>query len=134
MPPDQPTNAQRVRDAVSKFREGRFKDGLPSLGAQQRQTRIDRGPSTSSRVCPVRITLPEDVDAADAVMAAVRGLGDGTERIERPQASTLDAEWVGAPGKGVNQNNATPDERYQEIRRNATSPSVTILLHGGGSL
>ena len=135
-----PSNRDLVAAVLTKVHEGMRARYDPkagpvlSLGLRQRQSRVDRGPSSSVWTSQATIPTPSENDARDAVLAAVDSLG--SSGILPPlQASSVSLEWVAVRrGKPVESGDLSPKDRYALLTQEAVSPATTIFVHGGAFL
>lgn len=113
-----------------------MKFGVPIRKQQQKSM---RDPGVRGPMWVANVTLPQPEDAVrDAVVSAIEELKvDGAETYDVPGVRAVEAEWTGYRG-GVGKSASLPEiseeERYRELRKEATSDSVVLYFHGGAYL
>ena len=111
----------QFRSPVAKAQKGSMRD--PGI----------KGPMW---VSTVTMPQPED-DVQDAVVKAIEELKLGAETFDIPGVAPVEAEWTGyrsGVGKKEPQPEISEEEKYKELRKEATADSVTLYFHGGAYL
>lgn len=109
------------------------------LPIRKQQQRSMRDPGVRGPIWVANVTLPQPEDAVrDAVVAAIEELKvDGAETYDLPGGRPVEAEWTGyrsGVGKTATLPAISEEERYRELRKEATSDSVVLYFHGGAYL
>ena len=95
-----------------------------------------KDPGVKGRKWIAKTTLPApELDVRDAVVEAIKALGDGTEIYKLPDVVDVEAEWTGYRD-GVEKNALQPDvserKKYDMMLKESQSSVVTLYFHGGG--
>lgn len=109
------------------------------LPVRKQQQKSMRDPGVKGPMWVANVTLPQPEDAVrDAVVAAIEDLKiDGTETYDLPGVRAVEGEWTGyrsGVGKTATMPAMSEEERYRELRKEATSDSVVLYFHGGAHL
>ena len=105
-----------------------------SISHQQAQTTVDR-PAKGS-VWASRSTFPRPADDAhvDALLDAIRDLGNGMERHKWLTLADVKVQWTGFRA-GVDKNEPEPvtdeDAKYRNLLVDSTSKITIMYFHGG---
>lgn len=113
-----------------------FMDFRRPLRKQQIASMRDPGIRGPIWVSKVTLPQPED-DIQDAVFKAIEALNVGGETFDIPGVGPVEAEWTGYR-KGVDKKAPQPEiseeEKYKELRKEASADSVILYFHGGAYL
>lgn len=105
-----------------------------SLGVVQAAGLKDPGIKGQRWIAKATCPAPSN-DAREAVLKAIKELGDGNEKFDLPDTVDVEGEWTGHRG-GVNNKAPRPDlgsERahYDSLMKETTSPVTVLYFHGG---
>ncbi|KAI9824801.1 MAG: hypothetical protein M1832_001629 [Thelocarpon impressellum] len=107
-------------------------DPMPVSHAQ-RLSRHD--PGVKGRMWVSRVELPgPEHSVLQAVIEAIRRLGDGSERFTVPEMRAVEAEWTGyrgGVGSSAPELRISEAEKYERMMKEVTSDVVILYLHGG---
>jgi acetyl esterase/lipase len=86
-------------------------------------------------IAKVTILAPSEVNGPrDAIVQAIKALGDGTETYTLPAIDAVNAEWTGYR-KGVPKNEPRPDvpeeDQYRILMSTVASKTTILYFHGG---
>ena len=104
------------------------------LGQSQRLSVKDPGIKGQLWVSKATALPPPEQDALDAVLQAIKILGDGAEDFSQPEAAAVEGEWTGFRAD-VDKKAPRPDlsesEHYAKLMSETTSPTTVLYFHGG---
>lgn len=108
------------------------------IGKQQEGSMRDAGVQGPMWISQVTLPQPEDDDGVqDAVIRAIEELKVGEETFLVPGLCAVEGEWTGYRG-GAGKKDGLPgiseEEKYRELRKEASSDSVILYFHGGAYL
>jgi acetyl esterase/lipase len=96
-----------------------------------------KDPGIKGPVSIAKVTIPAPLDEngpRDAIVRAIKELGDGTETYTLPDVEAVNAEWTGYR-KGVLKNEPRPDvteeDQYKILMSTVTSKTAILYFHGG---
>ncbi|RMZ92096.1 hypothetical protein DV736_g653, partial [Chaetothyriales sp. CBS 134916] len=95
----------------------------------------DRGIKGPIWIAKASIPPPLESDALDAVLAAIKELGNGSETFPAPYYATTTGEWTGwryNVGKNARRPDMAEAEQYSSLIAETTSPVTILYFHGGG--
>lgn len=124
------TAIDKVRQAVKATFEPQ-NGPVASLGARQRSSLLDRGPSPSLWTCQVEYEAPKDQALVEVVIAATKVLSDSFETPPRPTLAPVRVEWVGSKYKQDLVGNLSPAMKLKALAEDTSSCTTIIFLHGG---
>lgn len=138
-------NVQQIAALVAKARLALGSSYEPSKGPiqsilpRQQRSRIDRGPSPSLWTSQVTLSAPPESDARDAVISAVKALGDEENSAldeSSLQMSDIRAEWVAVKRNPKDVAREDSEKaRYEALMGDIEEDSPTIIfVHGGAFL
>jgi hypothetical protein len=105
-----------------------------SISAQQAKAAIDfpaRGPVWASRT---ELPAPTNDAIVELVLAVIKDLGDGSEKLHVPSLENVNAQWSGwRPGAqpGEPEPEISEEEKYRHLVKDSKAKIVTIYAHGG---
>lgn len=101
----------------------------------QRQTTIDRGVRGPRWVSKTEFPAPEEDDACQLLLAAIRELGDGHEEFPVPSMQAVPVQWVGHRANVAN-DTPEPSDMTERAKFDALTAEVgndkTIMYMYGG--
>ena len=96
-----------------------------------------KDPGIKGPISLAKVTFPPPVDEhgpRDAIVKAIKELGDGTETYSLPAVVAVEAEWTGYR-KGAAKDEARPDvpepDQYRILMAGVSSKSTILYFHGG---
>jgi acetyl esterase/lipase len=96
-----------------------------------------RDPGVKGPLSIAKVTIPPPTDAdgpRDAIVRAIKELGDGTETYNLPDVVSVQAEWTGYR-KGVAKNEPRPDlpeeDQYRILMAGVSNKTTILYFHGG---
>ncbi|KAI9929019.1 hypothetical protein ASPWEDRAFT_49317 [Aspergillus wentii DTO 134E9] len=105
------------------------------LPVGQQQKRSMRDPGIKGPMWVSKVTLPQpDKDVEQAVIKAIEDLKLGDITYRNPGVVPVEAEWTGyrkGVGKNAPQPEISEEDKYRELRKDASSDSVILYFHGG---
>jgi acetyl esterase/lipase len=106
------------------------------LGRAQRFGLRDPGVKGQMWIAKLTLPAPEDVEGPrEALVRAIRELGDGTETYTLPENRSVEGEWTGYRS-GVDKNTPQPEmpekEKYTQMMSEVKSKVTVLYFHGGG--
>ena len=104
------------------------------LSKSQKIGTKDPGVKGSMWIAKTTIPAPE-LDVRDAVVQAIKALGNGTETYILPDVADVGAEWTGyrdGVKKDVPQPDVSEREKYDMMLESSQSQVVILYFHGGG--
>lgn len=97
-----------------------------------------RDPGIQGPMWVSHVTMPQPEDnVQDAVVKAIEELKLGEETFDIPGVAPVEAEWTGyrsGVGKKAPQPEISEEEKYKELRKEASADSVVLYFHGGAYL
>ncbi|OCT49003.1 putative lipase/esterase [Cladophialophora carrionii] len=94
-------------------------------------------PGIKGPVSIAKVTIPPPIDEAgprDAIVRAIKELGDGSETYTLPDIVSVQAEWTGYR-KGVAKNEPRPDlpeaDQYRVLMAGVSNETTILYFHGG---
>ena len=105
------------------------------MGKVQRNSLKDPGITGAMWVSKVTIPAPNDQGGpTEAILRAIKELGDGQETYSIPTVDPVECEWTGHR-KGVDQKAARPqlseEEHYAKLMDEVDSKLTILYFHGG---
>ena len=96
-----------------------------------------KDPGIKGPVSVAKITFPAPMDAEgprDAIVRAIKDLGNGTEQYTLPDVVAVEAEWIGYR-QGAAKNEPRPDaaerDQYRILMAGVSSKTTVLYFHGG---
>ena len=106
-----------------------------AIGKAQKLSFRDPGIKGALWISKATFPKPEEDAVLDAVLRAIRELGDGQETFTIPDVSAVEGEWTGSR-KGVGAKEPRPEgseeEMYKKLMSEVTSDLTVLYFHGGG--
>ncbi|RMZ77149.1 hypothetical protein DV737_g4516, partial [Chaetothyriales sp. CBS 132003] len=105
------------------------------LSRIQARSSTDRGIKGPIWIAKVSLPPPRESDGLDAVLAAIRNLGNGSETFAAPCYATTTGEWTGwryNVAKTARRPDMAEAEQYRSLIAETTSPVTILYFHGGG--
>ena len=126
----------KIQAVVKQIREVVNSESQPTLSSRQAKSAKKRPPTDSEWVSGVELPAPSEDDVLQALLEAVKELGDGGEDFAVPNVQPVQAEWV---GHRKDSGNRTPQqqsnkEAYECLLRDCSSQVTIVFVHGGGYL
>jgi acetyl esterase/lipase len=105
------------------------------LGRAQRFGLKDPGVKGQMWIAKLTLPAPEDVEGPrEALVRAIRELGDGAETYTLPENRSVEGEWTGYRS-GVDKNTPQPEisekEQYARMMSEVKSKVTVLYFHGG---
>jgi acetyl esterase/lipase len=104
------------------------------LGRVQRFGLKDPGINGPMWICKTIMPTTDAVEVRDALIRAIKELGDGTEEYAIPEACDVEGEWTGHRS-GVEKNAPRPqlseEEHYTRLMQEVKSDVTILYFHGG---
>ena len=120
--------------AVEKVR-GRLK-ALSQSTLSERQSVSLQEPQIPDAVWVSKVTIPapEEDDVRQAVVAAIKCLGDGDEKFDWPKTASVQVEWTGSRfshEKDTSRSQISEETKFVNLMKNFSSRMTILYLHGG---
>lgn len=105
------------------------------IGYLQHVTSKERQVKGQLWISKTTFPSPQDHGVRDALVRAVKELGDGNETFDLPELSSVGGEWTGYRADAAS-TSTLPDiseqEKYNRLTEEATSRLHLLYFHGGG--
>ncbi|OQV01758.1 hypothetical protein CLAIMM_07054 [Cladophialophora immunda] len=96
-----------------------------------------KDPGIKGPICIAKVTIPPPLDETgprEAIVAAIKELGDGSETYTLPDVVGVEAEWTGFR-KGVPAHESRPDvsedDHYRTLMASVSANTTILYFHGG---
>lgn len=96
-----------------------------------------KDPGIKGPILIAKVTVPPPLDEAgprEAIVKAIKELGDGTESYPLPEVAEVQAEWTGYRN-GAQKNDPRPDvpesDHYRILMASVSSNTTVLYFHGG---